>query len=81
MNKDAKIVLLAVSLLVMIGIVMIYSSSGVYAHGTYGDSLYFVKRHLIYLVMGLAAAVFCMSVPARGIQDHARMIMLASLFL
>ncbi|MGB2661302.1 MAG: putative lipid II flippase FtsW [Candidatus Omnitrophota bacterium] len=81
MNKDARIVLLVTSLLVMIGIVMIYSSSGVYAHGTYGDSLYFVKRHLMYLIIGLAVAVFCMSVPPMGIQEHARKTMLISIVL
>ncbi|MFQ5953222.1 MAG: FtsW/RodA/SpoVE family cell cycle protein, partial [Candidatus Omnitrophota bacterium] len=79
MNKDAKIVFLAVSILVMMGIIMIYSSSGVYAHGTYGDSLYFVKRHLTYLFIGLAAAIFCMAVPVKSIQNKARMIMFLSL--
>jgi cell division protein FtsW len=80
-SKDAKIVFLATSLLVMIGIVMIYSSSGIYAYSTYGDSLYFVKRHIMYLVIGLAAAVFCMSVSPMSVQEHARKIMLISLLL
>jgi cell division protein FtsW len=67
--------------LVMVGIVMIYSSSAVYAYGNYGDSLFFVKRHLIYLAIGLAAAILCMSVPPMGIRDNARKIMFASIIL
>ena len=56
MNRDAKIVFLMVSLLLMIGVVMIYSSSAVYAMNKYGDSLFFVKKtfylpvHRTYLV-------------------------------
>lgn len=81
MNKDAKIILLAVSLLIMVGIVMIYSSSAVYAHGRYGDSMYFVERHLVYLVLGLAAAIVCMAVPVGKIADSARGIMIFFIIL
>jgi len=79
MNRDAKIVFLTVSVLLMIGVVMIYSTSAVYAYGKYGDSFYFAKRHLMYLAIGLAAAVFCMSVPVAKIKDHAGSIMLVSM--
>ncbi len=75
MNRDARIILLVVSLLIMVGMVMIYSSSAVYAHGRYDDSMYFVKRHLVYLVAGLIAAVFCMAVPVEKIADNAGKIM------
>ena len=81
MNRDAKIILLALCLLIMVGIVMIYSSSAVYAYGKYGDSMYFVKRHLMYLAMGLILAIFCMTVPSRKIADHAKWIMLFSIIL
>ena len=81
MSKDAKIVLLVLSLLVMVGIVMIYSSSAVYAYGKYGDSMYFVKRHLMYLALGLALAIFCMAVPAGRISENAKWIMLFSILL
>lgn len=81
MSKDAKIILLCVSVLIMIGVVMIYSSSAVYADDKYADSLFFVKRHLIYLFLGLAAAVYCMAQPVRRLQDNAGNILLFTLLL
>jgi len=81
MDKDAKTVFMTVSVLLMLGVVMIYSSSAVYAYGTYGDSMYFVKRHLVYLAAGLAAAVFCMAVSSGRIAASARLLMLLSLLL
>ena len=81
MNKDAKTVFMTVSVLLMLGVVMIYSSSAVYAYSTYGDSMYFVKRHLVYLAAGLVAAVLCMAVPVGRIEGTARMVMLVSILL
>ncbi|RKY42935.1 MAG: putative lipid II flippase FtsW [Candidatus Makaraimicrobium thalassicum] len=75
MNKDAKIVLLAVFMIIMIGIVMIYSASAVHAYAKYNDSMYFVKRHLLYLALGLIAAVLCMAAPAGRIAGSARSLM------
>ncbi len=81
MNRDAKIVFLVVSLLVMLGIVMIYSTSGVYAHGVYGDSMFFAKRHLLYLCVGIVAALACMIVPARSVQKNAGYILAGSIII
>ena len=81
MNRDAKIVFLAVSILIMVGIVMIYSSSSVYAYQKYDDSIFFVKRHLLFLVLGLAAAVVCMLIPPRVMADNSRWILLFSIIL
>ncbi|MFH1799162.1 MAG: putative lipid II flippase FtsW [Candidatus Omnitrophota bacterium] len=81
MNRDGKIVLLAVFILTMIGIVMIYSSSAVYAHKTYADSMYFTKRHLEYLAAGLLCAVFCMAISVERVKDNAKWIMLFTLLL
>ncbi|MBD3426213.1 MAG: putative lipid II flippase FtsW [Candidatus Omnitrophica bacterium] len=81
MNRDARIVLLALCVLLMLGMVMIYSSSAVYAHGEFGDSLYFVKRHMLYLVMGLVLAAILMMMPVGLIRDSARVVLFASLIL
>lgn len=81
MNKDAKIILAAAAMLVMMGIVMIYSSSAVYAYENYNDSAYFVKKHMIYLLAGLVCAVFCMSIPIGMVQDNAKWIMFFSIIL
>ncbi|HNX91179.1 MAG TPA: putative lipid II flippase FtsW [Candidatus Omnitrophota bacterium] len=76
MDSNGKIVFVVVTVLVMIGIVMIYSSSGIYAYKAYGDSLFFVKRHLCYLAIGVLAALFFMSIPQKAIRDNSKFMML-----
>ena len=81
MDNDSKMVFLTTAVLIMFGVVMIYSASAVYAHGRYNDSLFLVKHHLFYLAAGLAVSAFCMSLPARLIKEKARWIMAAALAL
>ena len=81
MKRDAQIILLCVSLLVMIGIVMIYSSSAVYAYGKYADSMHFLKRYSVHLIIGLFAAIFCMSFSVKRISSSARWVMLSAIIL
>ena len=81
MKNDAKMVLLLVSLLIMTGVVMIYSSSSVYAYQRYGDSMHLIKRYLIFLFVGFSAAVFFMKVPAKAFSQNARWVLLAFLVL
>ncbi|HEY2901695.1 MAG TPA: putative lipid II flippase FtsW [Polyangia bacterium] len=45
----------AVLMLVGFGMVMVFSSGAVFAAKKYGDSTYFLKREIIYAVVGLAA--------------------------
>jgi len=75
MRIEPRIVLLAVSILVMSGVIMIYSSSGIYAHMICGDSLYFVKRHIFFMLIGVIGAIVCMNIPVGFIRDHSRALM------
>lgn len=43
--------------LAVFGAVMAYSASSVYADQYHGDSAYYFKRHIIYLVLGIAASI------------------------
>ena len=45
-------------LLLLLGGLMVLSASSVYAQVQFGDTYYFVKRHLVFLVLGGAAAWF-----------------------
>mgnify|MGYP000349248342 CR=1 FL=1 len=54
--------LLIVCALVGIGIVMIYSASGITATWLTGDSAFFLKRQLIYLAGGLLFLIFGLKV-------------------
>ncbi|MGC4152977.1 MAG: putative lipid II flippase FtsW [Propionicimonas sp.] len=52
------LVLAPTVLLLLLGSLMVLSASSVYAQVQFGDTYYFVKRHLVFLVLGGAAAWF-----------------------
>ena len=58
-------------ILLALGLVMIYSTSAIYAFDRYGDSAFFIKRHLVYLVIGTALAFWTSSADYRGLRKHA----------
>ncbi len=70
-----------VIILVAIGIVMIYSASAIYAHSAMGDSLYFLKRHLIYLSLGLILMLITMSIDINKLRKLSKPIMILSVLL
>ncbi len=48
-------VFLTVLLLICVGVVMVYSASAVVAQAQFGDSAWFLKRHLVYAAIGVLA--------------------------
>jgi len=76
MVRNTRINLFTVSIvLVCVGIIMIYSSSSIYAWEKYGDSFYFLKRHLIFLGLGLLFTFLAMIVDYRLLRKHARLML------
>jgi len=72
MVRKTRINLLTVSVvLICIGIVMIYSSSSIYAWERYGDSFYFLKRHLSFLCVGLILGFLAMIIDYRFFKKYA----------
>lgn len=49
-------------LLVLIGIMMIFSSSAILAKEKYGDTYYFLKKEMLFFIVGFAALFACKSV-------------------
>lgn len=70
-----------VVILIAIGIVMIYSTSAIYANEKMHDSLYFLKRHLIYLTAGLFMMLLAMTVNMQALRRLAKPIMALSVVL
>ncbi len=68
-------------LLLSIGVIMIYSSSGIYARQEMGDSTYFLVRHILFLFIGFIFMFFSMSFDYRRIQPYSKVILLVSIFL
>jgi cell division protein FtsW len=54
---------------------MIYSSSSIYAWEKYGDSFYFLKRHLVFLSIGILFTFLAMVVDYRLLRKHARLLL------
>ena len=56
-RRGPDVVLLAiVGALVAIGVIMVYSASSALAYTSYHDSAYFLKREIVWLIVGAAAA-------------------------
>ena len=68
-------------LLCMFGVVMVYSSSAIYAADTYGDPFFFIKRHLMILLAGAFLCLAAMSVNCDTIRKYSRHILFISVVL
>lgn len=68
-------------ILLMFGVVMVYSSSAIYASEMRGDSLFFLKRHLLALVSGFIFTFFVMVLDCEHIKAHSKKIIFFSLLL
>lgn len=77
-RSNILIVMLA---LISIGIIMIYSSSAIYAYDTMKDSLYYLKRHLLYLGIGLIVFIGMLFFDYRNLKIIARPLFLVSVAL
>jgi len=70
-----------VFLLICLGITMIYSSSGIYALQELGDNLFFLKRHVLFLMIGLIAALGIMAFDYRLLQRYSKPLLLFGILL
>ena len=62
--------LFAVLMLLVTGVVIVYSSSSVIALTTYDDSAYFMKRQIVWALVGLALMAIAMRVDHRLLSDQ-----------
>jgi cell division protein FtsW len=74
-------VVMVMAILLAIGVVMVYSSSAIYAHHVYGDSLYFLKRHLVYLVLGLIGFGVVLGLPSEVVRRSIKPAVVLTLVL
>lgn len=74
-------IFLAVIALLSIGIVMVFSSSAVVAYARYQDSYFFLKKQLLWGLIGLAAMFFTMRLDYRGWRKWSKPLFILSLIL
>lgn len=66
-KKGDYALVIAVTVLAVIGTVFIYSASNYSAKATYGDAFYFVKKQVVGIALGIVAMVFT------GIYDYRKL--------
>ncbi len=71
----------AVFTLAGIGLAMSYSASAVYAQRVFGDSFYFLKRQMLWAVIGLTALFVFQRIDYREYAKHTKIMLLVSLLL
>ena len=71
----------AVLLLSVLGVVMVYSASAVYAGARLGDGLWFFKRQLAGAILGLVAMVLALRIGYRRLEKLAGPLLLFALVL
>lgn len=57
-------------LLLAIGVVMVYSASSYYAMFHYNDSMHYLKRQVIWSILGIAAMMFMMSLDYHKLKKY-----------
>ena len=82
MVRNIRINLFIVTvILICFGIVMIYSASSIYAWERYNDSLFFLKRHLVFVFLGVVLAFLTLSFDYRNLKRWAKPLLIFSAFL
>ena len=80
--RDIRIsITIVTTLLISMGIVMIYSSSGVYALKELGDATYFLKRHVMFLAIGFLLTFLMMTLDYRDLRRLAKPLMIIAVVL
>jgi cell division protein FtsW len=75
------ILFITVFVLVGIGIAMSYSASAVFSLKTFGDSFYFLKRQIIWFIIGFIALLLFQEVDYRIYRRYTKIMLIASFFL
>jgi len=81
MSKEARLLFVVTYLLVGIGIVMIYSASGVLAHDRHGNELFFLIRQGLYVMLGTIGFFIASTLPVDFYKKNARAFMLLAIML
>lgn len=81
MSKEARLLFIVTYLLVGIGIVMIYSASGVLAHDRHGNELFFLIRQGLYVLLGTIGFFIASTLPVDFYKKNARAFMLLAIML
>ncbi|ASN07394.1 stage V sporulation protein E [Virgibacillus necropolis] len=80
-SKPDYLLLGLVITLLIIGVIMVFSSSYVMADYNFGDKFFYLKRQLLFVVVGIAAMVFFMMTPYGFWKKYSKLILLGCFVL
>jgi len=72
---------ITVAVLVLVGIVMVFSSSAVYAMENFNDSYYFLKRQAVWCLLGTGALFVTKNLDYHKLHQHTYLIMVTTFLL
>lgn len=82
MTRNLRINIFITSvILICIGIIMIYSSSSIYAWERYKDSAFFLKRHISFVLIGAVLTFLFMAIDYKVLRKYAKPLLIISFIL
>lgn len=75
-NKDNLLILIPLFLILIIGVYMVYSSSSIWAKYTYNDQFYYLKRQLIFVLIGLILMFLLSKINLKLLRKHSFKILI-----
>lgn len=66
----------AILILLAIGVVMVYSASSYYAMFKEGDSMFYLKRQIVWATLGLLSMVFMMTIDYHKLRGYTKFLMI-----
>ena len=77
--QQQTLLFMVVVVLLSIGVVMIYSTSAIYAQEKFSDSYYFLKRQALWVVLGLAGFAFAVNIDYHRLRVYSAVFLLISI--
>ncbi len=81
MVRPKHTLLIATSALILIGVMMVYSSSAIYAWRYFGSSYFFLRKAFIFVLIGFAGMTAAVNIDYHFLQKQSKKILLLSIFL
>ena len=74
-------IFITILILLSVGTIMVFSSSAAYAYSRFGDTYHFLKRQIIWLLVGMVAMIFVSNIDYRKYAKLSPYALLATFFL
>jgi cell division protein FtsW len=81
MRSIRRSIFIVTLILITIGVVVVYSSSAIYAHEKFGDSAFFLKKHLLFLGLGFLLMLYTMSQNIARIENASKALVIGAIVL